>query len=300
MLEYNRSPRSASTYENVTINSFIQENDSNIDHKTVESFGEEWESFHDFSESDIAQIGADYFDIISSKHINDNSLVLDVGCGSGRWGKYLSPKVKFIEAIDPSSAVYSAVKVTKGPNNIRITRAGVDLIPFPDNSFDFVFSLGVLHHIPDTRSAMQSCVDKLKPGGYFLVYLYYNLDNRGIFFRSIFQLVNIARTGIARMPSPAKKLCCNLIALTTYFPLAKTSTLLDKIGLKRLAKKLPLSYYRDKSFYIMRNYALDRFGTPLEQRFSRQKIDQMMKSCGLSDIIFSEKEPYWHAVGRKS
>lgn len=87
-----------------------------------------------------------------------------MGCGSGRWSKYLSGKVKFIEAIDPSRSVFSASALTADIPNIRITQAGVDNIPFEDNSFDFVYSLGVLHHIPDTAAAMQACVNKLKPG----------------------------------------------------------------------------------------------------------------------------------------
>ena len=74
---------------------------------------------------------------------------------------------------------------------------------------------------------------------------------------------------------------------------------MKKIGLKKIAKKVPLSYYSDKSFWIMKNDALDRFGTPLEQRFSRQEIEEMMLSCGLKNITFSEKEPYWHAVGQR-
>ncbi len=63
--------------------------------------------------------------------------------------------------------------------------------------------------------------------------------------------------------------------------------------------RLPLAYYWDKSLRIMRNDALDRFGTPLEQRFSREEIRSMMIECELDDIRFSEQAPYWHVVGRK-
>ena len=63
--------------------------------------------------------------------------------------------------------------------------------------------------------------------------------------------------------------------------------------------KIPLSYYADKSFNIIRNDSLDRFGTPLEQRFTKVEIQAMMEKAGLTDINFSNNEPYWHAVGRK-
>ena len=65
------------------------------------------------------------------------------------------------------------------------------------------------------------------------------------------------------------------------------------------AKLIPLSYYVGKSMNIIRNDALDRFGTPLEKRFSKETIRQMMNDCGLTDVVFSEKMPYWHALGKK-
>ena len=63
--------------------------------------------------------------------------------------------------------------------------------------------------------------------------------------------------------------------------------------------QIPLSYYRNLSFYSMRTDALDRFGTRLEQRFSRSKIEAMMHWAGLTDIRFREREPYWVAVGMR-
>ncbi len=299
MFQYTKTPASVISIGSKQVSNFVTDADSNIDSKTIQSFGEEWETFHGFAEDDISQIGKDYFDIVKAEHVDDKSVVLDVGCGSGRWSKFLADKVKFIEAIDPSDAIYSAVKLTRNIPNIRVTKAGVDSIPFLNNSFDFVFSLGVLHHIPDTKAAMQCCVDKLKPHGYFLIYLYYNLDNRNVFFKLLFQLVNTSRRLISKLPSPIKKFVCNLIAITIYWPLSKFSHLLRKIGLSQLSKKIPLSYYGDKSFYIIRNDALDRFGTPLEQRFSKAEIEKMMLDCGLTDIIFSNSEPYWHAIGKK-
>jgi hypothetical protein len=62
---------------------------------------------------------------------------------------------------------------------------------------------------------------------------------------------------------------------------------------------LPLSYYRKYSFYSMRTDARDRFGTPLERRFSRKKITEMMEAAGLVDVRFSESVPHWCVVGVK-
>jgi hypothetical protein len=47
----------------------------------------------------------------------------------------------------------------------------------------------------------------------------------------------------------------------------------------------------------MRTDALDRFGTRLEQRFTKKQIRTMMQDAGLAEISFSEENPYWVAVG---
>jgi hypothetical protein len=112
-------------------------------------------------------------------------------------------------------------------------------------------------------------------------------------------LSNLIRLWISKMPSFLKKVCCDFIALLVYLPLVFLSKCIEKIGLKKISNQIPLSYYKSHSFYIMRNDALDRFGTPLEQRFSRAEITEMMQKCGLKNIIISENEPFWHAVGEK-
>ena len=299
MLAFNKEPEEIIRTKGKDIFSFSLAESRNIDNKTVKSFGEEWTKFDHFSSDDINQIGNDYFDILPESVKHNGSVALDLGCGTGRWASYIRTKVGFVECVDPSDAVYAAAVLLKEAENVRISQADVETIPFNDDSFDLVYSLGVLHHIPDTQKAMKFCVNKVRPGGFFLVYLYYNLDNRGFFFKALFQTSNVFRNIISRMPTKLKKTVCDVIATGVYFPLARLSALAGKTGLKKIARKLPLSYYSDKSFYIMKNDALDRFGTPLEQRFSKEQITKMMQASGLTNIRFSEKEPYWHAVGQK-
>ena len=295
--KYTKKPIKTTMYGNKLVSIFEIESD-NIDMETVDSFGAEWSKFNNFSEKEINLAGDQYFDIVSPDIYSGKS-VLDVGCGTGRWSKYLASKVRILEAIDPSDAVISAAKLLQNEKNIRISKASVNGIPFPDNSFDFVFSLGVLHHIPDTQNAMYECVKKVKSGGYFLVYLYYDFDNRGKFYKLLFLASNLIRRVVCILPSTLKKAACDLLALLVYLPIISISKFLLLIGVRKIIKHIPLSYYADKSINIIRNDSLDRFGTPLEQRYSQKEIYQMMSSCGLNDIIFSKNEPFWHAIGRK-
>lgn len=278
---------------------FDQDTETNADEAVIADFGEEWEKFSNFKEADITQFGDEYFDIADEDILNKQTYVLDMGCGSGRFSWYLSSRVGYIEALDPSKAIWAAEKLLSGISNVRMISASADSIPFPDNTFDLVMSIGVLHHIPNTEMAMKKCVSKVKPGGHFFVYLYYNLDNRGLAFRMLFRLVSAVRKFVSSLPSGVKKLICDLLAITVYLPVVYLGKMLDKIGLKKMAQQLPLSYYQDKSFFIIRNDALDRFGTRLENRFSKAQIQSMMENCGLTDIRFSDNKPFWHAIGKK-
>jgi 2-polyprenyl-3-methyl-5-hydroxy-6-metoxy-1,4-benzoquinol methylase len=297
--DFNKEPVKEIQGKEKPVYIFGQSTGSNVDAAVIASFGEEWLKFSNFNEADINQFGDEYFDIADAAILNKDAYVLDMGCGSGRFSRYLSGKVGFIEMLDPSEAIWAAEKLLCGIDNVRMINASADSIPFADDTFDLVMSIGVLHHIPNTQMAMKNCVSKVKPGGHFFVYLYYNLDNRGFAFRLLFKIVTMARKFISSMPSGIKKFMCDLLAVLVYMPVITFGKLLYKAGLKELAKKLPLSYYQDKSFFIIRNDALDRFGTRLEHRFSKVQIQVMMEDCGLTNIQFSDNKPYWHAIGEK-
>jgi hypothetical protein len=141
-------------------------------------------------------------------------------------------------------------------------------------------------------------VKKLKPGAPFLLYIYYALDNRPAWFRWLWRGTNVGRLAVSRLPFRLRKAVTTAIAAGVYWPLARLALTGEKLGMN--VSSVPLSFYRRNSFYTMRTDALDRFGTRLEQRFSRAQIEAMMQKAGLIDIIFRENTPYWVACGRKA
>jgi SAM-dependent methyltransferase len=160
---------------------------------------------------------------------------------------------------------------------------------------DFGYSLGVLHHVPDTAGGIASCVRKLKPGAPFLLYLYYAFDNRPGWYRSVWQASDLVRQVVSRSPHWLRYLISQAIAAGVYSPLAGAAKLVEIAG--HDPSRIPLAWYRNRSFYTMRTDALDRFGTQLEQRFTRAQIQDMMERAGLEHITFSDSVPYWCAVG---
>jgi ubiquinone/menaquinone biosynthesis C-methylase UbiE len=237
---------------------------------------------------------------LNDEIINTKTYALDVGCGTGRWTKYLAPKTGFIEAVDPSNAIFAADKLLGKIGNVRLSKASIESLPFADETFDFVMSIGVLHHIPDTERALRDCVKKVKKGGYFFVYLYYNLDRRGSFYKLLFTLSDLIRKIVSRFPGKIKHFICDILALIFYMPFVWIGRFFNFLGFKDLAKQMPLHGYQNRSFFMIRNDALDRFGTRLEQRFSKKQVKEMMESAGLTDIVISDGIPFYHAVGKKA
>lgn len=270
---------------------------TNSDAKTVEGFGDEWTRFDQsaMSDEDTKQFFEGYFSIFPWADLPKNAVGFDLGCGSGRWAKLVAPRVGMLHCIDPSVAIEVARKNIGQSANCKFHQAGVDDIPLKDQSMDFGYSLGVLHHIPDTYAALVACVAKLKPGAPFLLYLYYAFDNRPAWFRALWRVSDGVRRVISRMPHGLRYAMSQIIAAGVYWPVARVARLAEDWGIN--VTNFPLSSYRDCGFYVMRTDALDRFGTRLEQRFTKAEIRVMMESAGLVNIKFSEASPFWCAIG---
>lgn len=273
----------------------------NIDPATVAGFGEEWSAYDQvaLTGDEYERLFDAYFGIFPWAELSDSAEGFDLGCGSGRWAWGVAARVGRLHCIDPSGKALAVARERLATfGNVTFHHAASDTIPLEDGSQDFGYSLGVLHHIPDTARALQDCVRKLKDGAPFLLYLYYALDDRPLWFRALWRGTDVARQGIARLPFAARKAVTTGIAAAVYWPLTRVAKLLEKAGGE--VSNIPLSAYRDCSFYTMRTDALDRFGTRLEQRFTREEIRQMMEKAGLERVRFSEREPYWVAVGWKA
>jgi ubiquinone/menaquinone biosynthesis C-methylase UbiE len=273
---------------------------SNIDPSTVSSFGDEWSRFDQstMSDEEAEKIFNEYFAVFSWSALPAQAEGFDMGCGTGRWARWVAPRVGRLHCVDPSSALDVARRTLAGFGNVEFHATGVDDCALAEGSQDFGYSLGVLHHVPDTAAAIRGCARLLKPGAPLLLYLYYSFENRPVWFRAMWKLSDIMRGFIRRLPPLPKQFVTDAIALLVYLPLARICRAIARRGGN--VERVPLSYYRDHSFYTMRTDARDRFGTPLEQRFSRRQIAAMMEQTGLRDIRFSDAAPYWCAVGVKT
>lgn len=273
---------------------------ANVDQTTVGSFGREWERFDQeaLPPEEHRRLFNDYFHIFPWDDLPEQATGFDMGCGSGRWAQLVAPRVGHLHCIDPSAvALNVARRKLSELTNVSFHNATSASVELPPGSQDFGYSLGVLHHIPDTEAALADCVVRLKPGAPFLLYLYYNFDNRPCWYKGLWKMSETIRAVVSPLPEGVKSALCDLIAITVYWPLARLC--LVGTAMRLDMANFPLHSYRNCSFYTMRTDSRDRFGTPLEQRFSKAQVAAMMRRAGLVDVRFSSKAPFWCAVGKK-
>ena len=269
-----------------------------IENEVINNFGEEWNFFKQKNNGELEKVFDQYFYIFPWEIVNQQSEGFDMGCGSGRWAKFVAPRVGTLNCIEPSSA---ALKVAKNNlekyKNCKFECSKIKETTLKENSQDFGYCLGVLHHVDNTLEDLRKCTSLLKKGAPFLIYLYYKFDNRPVWFIKIALFINKLRKIISKFPFIIKLPICSLIAIIIYLPIARITLLLEKLKID--TRNMPLRDYRNKSIYYMMTDSLDRFGTKTEKRFSKKEIYNMLKSSSLEDISFSNHEPFWVAVGRK-
>ena len=274
------------------------EKDQNLDQQVIDSFGHEWAAF-DYAESETddaldSQFLAYCTPIDLTQFNSKSSVAADFGAGSGRWASRLLPHFSLVYALEPSDGANKVLKNKfSTESRVAILQETVGANSIPAGSLDLAMSLGVLHHIPDTGLAIKDVASKIKGGGVFLCYLYYKLENKPLYYRGLFWTSNSLRWVISRLPYALRKLIARIIATLIYLPLARMAKLLSSTG--KNVSNFPLHHYANMPFVMLQNDALDRFGTRLEQRFSKKEITTMLDNAGfdLSTLKFSDVEPFW-------
>lgn len=253
------------------------------------TFGREWERYHAILPEHNAEFEA-YFDLVNLDDLGQER-VCDLGCGNGRWSYFLKDRCKELILVDFSDAIFVARKNLKDASNCLFFKGDLQCLPFADNFCDFLFSLGVLHHLPtpcfDEIRKLKKCAPRL------LLYLYYNLDNRPWYFRLLLSLVTDIRIIISRIQNTLFRKIFSIT--TTYFIYMPLIALGHATDILTLGKYIPLyEAYKDKSMQRIEQDAYDRFFTRIEQRVSRADI--MTLTSDFSEIIISPHAPYYHFI----
>jgi len=256
------------------------------------TFGEEWQEFSEIMpehEKEFTQ----YFDLINLSGLG-NKRICDLGCGIGRWDYFLKDQCKELILVDFSDAVFVARHNLKDAENILYFMGDLRKLPFRDNFVDFLFCIGVLHHLP--CSALEEVRSLKKYASQMLIYLYYALDNRPLYFRVLFMFATRLRLKAASVKnSHFRNLFSWAGVLFIYYPFIILGSILRHLGGSHL---VPLyESYHDKTLERIRQDVYDRFFTRIEQRFTREEIITLKDT--FSSVIVSNQLPYWHFLVKR-
>ncbi len=134
------------------------------------SFGRQWNRY------DVARPEEDLatFQVKTGVDPRDMAgrLVLDAGCGGGRYARLLGSHGAHVIAADLSSAVAKAAQLCESLPNVLVVQADLLDLPLAEDAFDLVYSIGVLHHTPNPRRAFHEIARRVRAGGHLAVWLY--------------------------------------------------------------------------------------------------------------------------------
>lgn len=257
----------------------IKDLDKFITHqkKTAESFAYEWKTIYrenDFEKNNFLHFMSPF---LKEKDFKDK-ITVDIGCGSGRFTKQAAlcgAKIAF--GTDLGESVEVAYELNKDIDNVCIIQADIYAMPFKAN-MDIAYSIGVLHHLPQPKEGFLSLPKVLKKGGKMIIWVYNRRNNgRALYFYEPMRAV------LKNLPKPLLyKLC--------YIPGGAVHAIngithgLNKLGAKKLAQKIPFSYYANFPFNMKLNDAFDVLATPKSNYYFREQIEDWFKSGPLTDI----------------
>jgi SAM-dependent methyltransferase len=252
--------------------------DAGLNEKVRLSFGRQWTTY----QVQRPQEDDAYF---RSKTATDppslrGKLVLDAGCGSGRYTRIAGEAGATVIGFDLSPAVETAASNTAGLPNVHIIQADVFELPLAPESFDFIFSIGVLDHTPNTKKALSSLVPLLTDNGEIAVWVYprwpapfelYNRFLRGITTRM--SLDNLHRLAVALEPVGLMKL--ELLTAPHW----------SKRFLGQVLRGLTIgvSYHPDREIRICDTF--DWFAPPYQWHHTDDEVESWLREFGLREII---------------
>jgi len=285
------------------INSYVKSgycpkdfNIQDLKKKTQASFGYQWTSFSQMS-CDFRDNFLNYIWPVEPEFFK-GKLGMDAGCGFGR---HIYNAAKFgakMVGVDFSRAIESTYRNTKAVANISLAQADIYNLPFTGESFDFVYSLGVLHHLPGPEAGFRSLVRMVKPGGSIFIWVYSKRRKWAI------RILEPIRKVTTRLPFPLLKIFCFFAAVIDYYLFIWPLRLLkqNKFLSRHLARFIfpRACLYGHYPFQV--NFAdwFDRLSAPIRFYYDGKDMHNWFERAGLANIKVSATGLYgWRAYGEK-
>jgi SAM-dependent methyltransferase len=262
--------------------------------RTFASFGYEWNAFDGVraEDEDFAEI---YFRDLDLEGLK-GKVGLDAGCGKGRFTRILARYLDAEVALDGSSAVEAAARSLHDVANVTVMRSDLREAPFAPGSFDFISSLGVLHHLDDPFDGFQRLLTYLAPHGQILLMLYSRPAHASVRSAALSSAKAIRKVTV-RLPYRAVKAISTPVAGLLYLGVVAPGRWGKEHGWSSLAA-LPMYTYRDKPFRSLVLDTFDRLTAPVEHRYVWSELQRWFDDTGLV-VDAAREETGWFIVAHR-
>lgn len=208
---------------------------------------------------------------------------LDAGCGFGRSLRYSGAYGAEMIGLDLSEAIEAARENTRHLPNVHLVQGDIFHPPIEPASLDFVYSIGVLHHLPDPKKGFLTLTRLLKPGAPMFIWVY--LRNRG---RQIVAFTAM-RAISTRMPLRLLNLACLALAAGQWALWIVPFRVLNRFEATRgLARRIPFTLYAQYPFRVLHTDWFDGLSVPLVQYYRRDEIREWYAEAGHERIHLDE------------
>lgn len=269
---------------------------------TVDGFGFEWLKFDQQIQETYMTNKVHFLDFIYpiTEGFFDGKVVLDAGCGMGR---FLKLGAEFgsaqIIGVDLSQSVEAAYQNTRHLKNAHVVQADIFALPFP-NIFDFIFSIGVLHHLESPGKGFSQLVKLLKKNGRISVWVYSEENNRWIA-----ALTPVRKYVTSHLPKPVLLGISHLIGVFLYLVLQLVYKPVNQTNLGRKIKRfLPYNdyfYYSSQySYPSLVSIVFDHLVPELATYISQEELNEWFVNENLNSVsITSRNNMSWRAQGTR-
>jgi len=264
--------------------------DLKLQERTLKSFGFQWNTFREVFE-EYRQHWPEF--LPSSLEPSDfgGKLGLDAGCGFGRHIILTAEAGAEVIGVDLSEAVQAAYANTRHLRNVHIVQGDIYHLPFRKGTFDFIYSLGVLHHLPDPQKGFDAVIGLLNSGQEVFVWCY---DNEKPRRDAIYEMV---RTCTTKLGFDALYVITYLAAIFARVFLNYPAKLAKYLRLTK--RNFPYQYYCKYPFRVLHANLFDVLSVPSTKYYSRQQLETWFTAKGLTIMELKHAVSGWTIYGRK-